>query len=210
MPDPIPSEMNPHKEAEELLPWYATGQLDVEDQRLVEQHLASCAHCRRQLAFDRRMTDEFAALNPQVDSGWARLRRRLEPRASWWDRLGGEAAVTYWALARPSVAALAFAQILFVVVAGSVLLTLSRPDYHALASAPAPQSANALVMFRPNTTESEMRGLLQSNGASLVGGPTPADAYLLRLPAASRQVALQHLRADSHVLMAQPIDAPRS
>src|SRR4051794_20300059 len=121
MPDPIRSELSPHKEAEELLPWYATGQLELEDQRLVEQHLASCAHCRRQLAFDRRMTDEFAGLSPEMDSGWARLRRRLEPPSSWWDRLGGEAAAAWRTLARPSVAALAFAQVLFVVVAGSVL-----------------------------------------------------------------------------------------
>jgi hypothetical protein len=210
MPDPIHSELNPHKEAEELLPWYATGQLDLDDERLVEQHLASCAHCRRQLAFDRRMTEEFATLSPEVDSGWARLRRRLEPRSSWRGRLGGEATAAWRTLARPSVAAFALAQLAFVIVAGSVLLTLSRPAYHALASAPPPQSANAIVMFRPNTTESELRDLLQSNGASLVGGPTAADAYLLRVPVTPREVALQRLRAEDHVLMAQPIDGPRS
>jgi len=109
-------------------------------------------------------------------------------------------------LARPSVAAFAFAQLLFLVVAGSILLSLSRPAYRALASAPPPQSANVIAMFRPNTTESQIRELLQGNGASLVGGPTPADAYLLRVPARSRQAVLQRLRSDSHVLMAQPID----
>jgi anti-sigma factor RsiW len=206
MNHPIASDLNPHQEAEELLPWYTTGQLEGADQALVEQHLSGCAECRRQLAFDRRMIDELAALMPEVDTGWARLRQRLEKRQSWWHKVGHEASAAWRTLARPSVAALAFAQLLFVVVAGATLLSLSRPSYHALASAPPPQSANVIAMFRPNTTESQIRELLQGNGASLVGGPTPADAYLLRVPARSRQAVLQRLRSDSHVLMAQPID----
>ena len=210
MNDPIASDLSSHKEAEELLPWYTTGQLDIADQALVEQHLSGCAECRRQLAFDRRMVDEFAALTPEVDNGWARLRQRLEAPRSWWHRVGDEASAAWRTLARPSVAALAFAQLLLIVVAGSTLLSLSRPTYHALSAAPPAQSANVITMFRPNTTESEIRALLQGNGASLVGGPTPADAYLLRVPAQSRQAVLRRLRSDSHVLMAQPIDGSLS
>ena len=51
MHDPAVNLAEPHHDAEELLPWYATGQLDGEDLSLVEQHLSNCAHCRRQLAF---------------------------------------------------------------------------------------------------------------------------------------------------------------
>ena len=210
MPEPVPTQVNPHKEAEELLPWYATGQLEAGDQALVEKHLSACAHCRRQLAFEQRMVDEFATLTPEVDSGWARLRRRIERRRSWWDKAGDEAAVAWRTLARPSVIALAAAQLLFVVLAGSVLLSLSRPDYRALGSAPAPQSANAIVMFRADTTEAQLRTLLDDNSATLIGGPTAADAYLLHVPAQSREAVLEQLRKDSHVEMAQPIDGSRS
>jgi anti-sigma factor RsiW len=210
MNDPIASGLDAHKEAEELLPWYTTGQLDTAEQVLVERHLSGCAECRRQLGFDRRLIDEFAVLTPEVDTGWARLRRRLEPRRSWWHRVGNEASATWRTLARRSVAALAFAQLLFVVVAGATLLSLSRPAYRALASAPPPQQANVIAMFQPDTTESQIRNLLQGNGASLVGGPTPADAYLLRVPPQSRPAVLRHLRSDSHVLMAQPIDGSMS
>ena len=126
MPEPIRSELNPHKEAEELLPWYATGQLEAGDQALVEQHLSACAHCRRQLAFDQRMIHEFAELTPEVDSGWARLQRRIEPRRSWWGRVGGEAAAAWRTLARPSVAAFALAQLVFLITVGSILLSLGR------------------------------------------------------------------------------------
>ena len=36
----------PHDEAEELLPWYATGQLEAVQRERVEAHLAECADCQ--------------------------------------------------------------------------------------------------------------------------------------------------------------------
>jgi len=215
MPDPINAAVNPHKEAEELLPWYATGQLEPEEFALVDKHLASCAHCRRQLAGERRMVEEFAALTPEVDAGWERLRQRIQSRPAmrrngWREKTSADLAALWQGFTRPQVAAFAFAQLAFVVVAGSVLLSLSRPSYRALGSAPAPQSANVITMFRSDTTESEMRTLLRTNGATLAGGPTPTDAYLLRVPARSRAAVLAKLRGDSHVILAQPIDGPGS
>ena len=215
MPDPINAAVSPHKEAEELLPWYATGQLEPEEVALVDDHLASCAHCRRQLAGERRMVEEFAALSPEIDAGWERLRQRIQPRSpvrrrGWREKGAADVAALWQGFARPQVAAFAFAQLAFVVVAGSVLLSLSRPSYHALGSAPAPQSANLIAMFRGDTTESQMRTLLRANGATLTGGPTPTDAYLLRVPARSRAAVLAKLRSDDHVVLAQPIDGPGS
>ena len=212
MPDIIQTMIEPHHEAEELLPWYVTGQLDLEEQALVEAHVSSCAHCRRQLAFERRMIDEFAAMTPEVDSGWAQLRRRLEPqhRASLWDRITSEAGAAWQTFTRPAVAALAVAQLAFVGIAGALLFSLSQPSYRALGSAPPPQSANVIAMFRADTTETQLADLLRANGASLVGGPTSTDAYMLRVPASSRSSALERLRADRHVLMAEPIDGKQS
>lgn len=212
MPDIIQTMVEPHHEAEELLPWYVTGQLDLEEQALVEEHVSSCAHCRRQLAFERRMIDEFAAMTPEVESGWARLKRRIEPqqRASWWDKVARDAEAAWQTFTRPAVAALAAAQLAFVAIAGTLLVSLSQPSYQALGSAPPPQSANVIAMFRADTTESQLADLLRSNGASLVGGPTPSDAYLLRVPASSRPAALARLRSDRHVLMAEPIDGKQS
>ena len=51
-----------------------------------------------------------------------------------------------------------------------------------------------------------MRSALRQSGASLVGGPTDADAWLLSVPSAQRSVALARLRADREVVMAEPID----
>ncbi len=222
MPDAIETEIQPHHDAEELLPWYVTGQLEADDLEFVETHLRSCAHCRRQLAFERRMVDEFAGLTPEIDTGWARLKQRLEapePRAvlatapvrqGFWDRITNDAAAFWQTLSRPAVAALATAQVAFVAIAGTVLFSLSQPSYQALGSAPPPRSANVIAMFRADTTEAQMRDLLRANGATLVGGPTSADAFLLRVAPASRREALARLRSDRHVLMAQPIDGSTS
>jgi anti-sigma factor RsiW len=218
MPNPIETEIQPHHDAEELLPWYVTGQLEGEELDFVEDHLSSCAHCRRQLAFERHMVDEFAGLTPEIDTGWARLKKRLEApqpfasatRAS--ERLGprirmsSELAAFFQTLTRPMVAGLAIAQLAFVAIAGAVLFSLSQPAYRALGSAPPPQSANVIAMFRADTTEAQMRDLLRANGATMVGGPTSADAFLLRVAPAAREQALAKLRSDRHVLMAQPID----
>ncbi|HEX3421822.1 MAG TPA: zf-HC2 domain-containing protein [Sphingomicrobium sp.] len=222
MPNPIETEIQPHHDAEELLPWYITGQLEGDELALVETHLSSCAHCRRQLAFERQMVEEFAGLTPEIDTGWARLKQRLgtrepvavrEPervRQGLWDRIASDATAFWQTLTRPAVAALATAQLVFVAMAGTILFSLSQPSYRALGSAPLPRSANVIAMFRADTTESEMRDLLRANGASVVGGPTSTDAFLLRIAPASRQVAIAKLRSNRHVLMAQPIDSPTS
>lgn len=210
MPEQIDRELKSHQDAEELLPWYASGQLAPSEQAFVERHLAACAECRAQLGFDRRMIDEFAAMTPEVDSGWARLRQRIEPRQSFAQKIARDVEAMWQLLTRPPVAALAVAQLAFVVVAASVLLSLSQPSYHALGSAPPPQSANVIVIFRADTTESQLRDLLRANGASLVGGPTSTDAWLLRVPQASREKVVAALQADAHVAMAQPIDGSTS
>ena len=210
MPEQVKIDANPHQEAEELLPWYATGQLRREEQQIVERHLASCAHCRRQLAFEHRISDEFAASSPEADEGWERLKRRLhnQPIEPGWRRGAGRA--IWQTLSRPAVAAVAAAQLAFLAIAATLLFSLSQPSYRALSSTPPPQSANVIVMFRAETTEAELRSLLDANGARLVDGPTATDAYLLRVAPTSRAAALARLQADRHVVMAQPIDGATS
>jgi hypothetical protein len=70
-------------------------------------------------------------------------------------------------------------------------------------------SANVIVMFRPNSSEADLRKLLDSSGATFAGGPTEADAYLLHVPVETRPRALAALRADPNVTLAQPIDGDR-
>jgi anti-sigma factor RsiW len=210
MPHLICSDEQPHDEAEELLPWYATGQLDPEQRALVEQHLLTCAHCEQQLALERRLIGQFREMAPEVESGWARLRARIDAPAPIRPTRPGPFA-EFWAfLSRPAVAGFAAAQLAFVIVAGGTLVSLSRPDYHALGSAPAPAAANVIVIFRADATEGDVRDVLKAAGASIVGGPTPANAYLLHVALGQRQLALAKLQSDDNVQMAEPIDGAGS
>ena len=218
MPDPDLTDRPAHDEAEELLPWYATGQLDEADRARVDAHLSSCAYCRQQLAVERRLIDEFQAMSPEVESGWGRLKARIESPARAapvaiarpLPARSGILAGLWATLSRPAVATLAVAQLAFVVVAGSVLLSLSRPSYRALGSAPPPASANLIVMFRADATVEDVRSSLHLAGASIVDGPTSADAYLLHVAPQQRQAALKRLQSDANVQMAEPIDGGRS
>lgn len=200
------SNVQPHDEAEMLLPWYSTGQLEPADRLLVERHLSSCAACREQLVLERRLVHEFRGFAPEVDAGWARLRRRMEPgRERRTPRTG--ARNRGWNMLRhPAVASLAAAQLALLVIGGSWLLSMSRPSYQALGSAPAPAGADLIVIFRPDATEEKLRSILRSANASIVEGPTAADAYLLHVPPEQRQQALARLQRTHDIQMAQPID----
>ncbi|HEY1143268.1 MAG TPA: zf-HC2 domain-containing protein [Sphingomicrobium sp.] len=197
-----------HREAEALLPWYATGQLDPEDRVIVETHLSSCAHCQRQLQAERRLIDQFQSAAP-VDPGWERLRQRIAVPSPKQRRGVRETAAEVWhILTRPAVAALATAQVAFVALAAT-LLPSTTPAYVALGDKPAAApAANIIIMFRPEATVADMRDALKASGASMVDGPTAADAYLLRVADRDRSAALVKLGADDDVMMAQPIDGP--
>ena len=175
MSDPI-QDVQPHDEAEMLLPWYATGQLEAPDRLVVERHLSSCAACREQLALERRLIHEFRGFAPEVDAGWARLRGRMEPGRDRRGSVRGRARPRWNVLRNPVVAGLAAAQLALLVLGGSWLVSMSRPSYQALGSAPAPASADMIVIFRPDTTERDVRTALRSVDASIVDGPTAADA----------------------------------
>ena len=208
MPDTTQSDRDAHEQADELLPWYATGQLNDADRSLVEAHLPGCAQCQRQLAAEQRLVDEFQGFTPEVsDSGWARLRSRIAtpapPRRNW---IGEAAEDLRRIFSRPVYATLAAAEVAFVAFAAWALPLVSQPAYQALGSSRAPAAANVIVMFRADATEADMRGALVGSGATLVGGPTSADAYLLHVPAKAREAALTRLRADDDVTLAQPID----
>ena len=206
MSDAIRHEEKPHDEAETLLPWYATGQLEPADRLIVERHLSSCADCREQLGLERRLIQEFRGMAPEVDAGWARLRSRVQPRQGGRSRASPPRKRTWNFVKHPAVVALAAAQLALLVIGGGWLLSLSRPDYHALGSAAPPAAADVIVIFRPDATEQDVRTTLRAANASIVEGPTPADAYLLHVAPQQRQQALARLQRDGDVQMAQPID----
>jgi anti-sigma factor RsiW len=199
---------DPHDQAEELLPWYVTGQLDAADTELFERHLTACARCQRTLGLEPALIGQIRAFAPDLESGWARLRSRIEARPARRSRITLAAGELWDFLRRPVVAAVAGAQVAFLAAGAWLLQPLSQPAFVALGSSQVAAGANIIVMFKPDAREADLRAALAASGASLVGGPTDADAYLLHVPAGARPSALAKLGADRNVTLAQPIDGP--
>jgi hypothetical protein len=90
--------------------------------------------------------------------------------------------------------------------AAALLIGVSQhPDpYQALGSASSAPSANAVVVFRPDATEAQIRAALRTSDARLVGGPTVTDAYLLQMPG-DGAAALKRLRAQPAVLRVESL-----
>ncbi len=92
-----------------------------------------------------------------------------------------------------------------------IMLSTLRPapmvgDYHALA-APAETGATAVVRFRPDTTEAQIRHGLKDSGARLVDGPTVTDAYVVRLPREHYAAALDKLRKEPGVALVEALES---
>lgn len=204
MADIIPIHDPQHRETEALLPWYVTGRLDAGERALVEAHLAECPDCRAELAMERRLGQEVAALPLEAGSGWAAMQQRLTQTAprrqslaevwrDWFRRIG-----LGWQRAT---------QLAFVTAAGVLVSPLGPlPAYQTLGAPPVRSAGNALVMFRPDAREQALRDALIAADARLVDGPTPAAAYVIAVPAHERATSLAKLRARSDVLLAEPID----
>ena len=98
-------------------------------------------------------------------------------------------------------------QLCLLVVMGMALWRAEVPArYHALGSTVSGMDANVVVIFRPEVSERDMRQILRSSGARLVGGPTVSDAYLLRVAPTTRAAVVARLRQEREVVLAEPID----
>jgi len=197
-----------HDAAAELLPWYVTGQLAPDEAERVGAHVAGCAECQAEVAFQQRLEAEVARLPLDVERGWADMRGRIEanddaplPAAQ---RTGRTTAWIGWGVAAT-----------FAIVAGASWLPqiaaprAAAPEYAALGQAAADQSGNVVVVFHPDTTERQLRAVLKAGEARIVDGPTAAGGYVLHVPAARKDAALATLRAQDRVVLAEPIESAR-
>jgi hypothetical protein len=199
---------NPHEEVQELLPWLVNGTLDPIEVEQIEAHLAGCAECRAELAAERQLAAAIESSPADTEGAWDRMEQRLEARAvasvkpspNLWRRrvpLG-------WAIGSPIAAAVAVALVMVNVSPRQV----AEPQYRALGAPQPAVAANLIVQFQPATSLRDVQGALQSVDARFVDGPTETGAYLLRVDAGRREVALKQLRDNQAIALAEPIDGP--
>jgi anti-sigma factor RsiW len=189
------------------MPWLISGRLEPDERARVEAHLASCDECSRELAAERELAGAVAELPIATGISWAAMRDRLDQAAK--QEAIVPAPPVRWRPSLRQIGIFVTAQAALLAAAVSITLRTAAPvaPYHALSSAPAAAGGNAIVIFRPDVSESEMRRLLRGSNARLVDGPTAANAYVLHLPDAERTQALEHLRKEAAIVLAQPLDA---
>ncbi|TFW10678.1 hypothetical protein E4L96_22945 [Massilia arenosa] len=190
-----------HQRVQKLLGF--AGTLSGAELALVERHSAECAQCEADLAWMHKLgaVQPAAGAAPDMETALARLESQLGPRAERAAGAGRWMAPKWmtWALA---------AQML--VIAGlGVVLVGQQPaqDYRVLGAAQraAPQ-ANLLVMFQPGVSEPQLRMILRGQEAQVVGGPTEAGAWLLRVAPGRTQAAGEALRHNAAVRMAESLE----
>jgi len=194
-----------HRLTQENLPWLLSGRLGEADRVLVEAHLRDCAACRADLAALRVLRAGAEQPDPRcdADAALARLRGRIdafEPAPASPPARHGAANDPRW-LRR---AALAQCGVIVLLAALLAWRGDGAEAYRGLGAAPAVQG-QAVVVFRPETTERELRRIVQASGARIVDGPTVTGAWVLAMPQEDAARLLAWLRAEPAVLLAEPL-----
>jgi len=213
-------EPDPHAAVQRLLPWYLTGRLETAEHDAVEGHLAQCPECRAELETERQWQLLQPGHGAQVDveDGWARMRARLggeaaplpAPAPAAIPRRRGWFLPAWQHLPARAWAVPALLSVALVVAIGFTLRPVQAiGDYHALA-APVDAGATAVVRFRPDATEAQIRHSLKDSGARLVDGPTVSDAYVVRLPREHYAAALDKLRKAPGVALVEALESAAS
>lgn len=205
-----------HRAADEALPWLVNGTLKGSELAAVEQHVRECARCQREVELLRQVQAVCTADGPRLDA--TRSYRRLRTRIARRPRVGALADRLHsllrpwwraprwarWAIAAEFAGIIALVAWLAPPPGGDVdapYRTLGAP-----VSSSTPVGSIAVV-FRPEITEAELRHIVEKAGARVIDGPTESNAYLLVVPAGERDAILAALRADSGVMLAQPLTA---
>lgn len=193
----VPMAHDEHAAVQGLLPWFARGQLGTAETQQVERHLLQCPACRSELAAEQPLQTLLSVAGAlpaggDVEASLARMHARRQlpppraPRAPRW---------MPWALGLQGAAVALLLGLLLVTRPG-------EPAYQGLSAAgAAPVVADALVMFKPGTSEQAVRELLQTHQAGIVAGPTETGAWLLRVDPRG----LAALRTAPIVALAEPL-----
>ena len=217
--------VNPHREIQELLPWYANDTLTPDERLTVERHIEQCRACRTELEQCRALATRIHEPSEETwrlpadhfDRLMADIDRLTPPPAQtkiasvWWQRilegLQATPAPVRWTLAFQSLA-----------VAGLLLALLpatrlNDPGYETLSAneaPPATREPRLRVAFAEPMTIGELRTLLRDISGQIVAGPTALGIYTIAVtggerPAEAQDRAVTALRAHEQVRLAEPL-----
>jgi hypothetical protein len=201
----VKPDMQTHQSVQRLLPWLVAQTLEGQELAMVQSHVAQCAQCQEDLAWQYQLQglEPAGACSLDIERALAHMMPRLTPQRSPMHAL-----VRFeWlrSLFKGSGwMPLALASQCAVIAVLAVLLVYRSDDpapYRVL-GASKPAGANMVVVFKPETRELDLRRIMLAYGARVVDGPTVTDAYLLEVPAATLESALSGLHGEPMVVMA--------
>ncbi|MRW92489.1 hypothetical protein GJ699_21045 [Duganella sp. FT80W] len=201
-----------HLALQDLLPWYASGSLDAAEAQRVQEHLHSCADCRQDLAWQRKLLQTEGPLPAGLDPerALARLMPQLPPQLPQQQAAtpaGLIARVRAWLEGwrwQGWAIAAQFAAIL--VLATQLVPHGEAPSYQALGHGPA-STPDVLVVFKAEARLQDVQHLLQEHGAQITGGPTVTGAYMLEVESGRQAELLSALRDSPLVAQAEALTA---
>jgi len=194
-----------HKVADVLLPWLVNGTLEGDELAFVQQHVATCARCQREVEWLREFHAACvageSAPNASTSAAFRSLRHKLEARPK--ERSGRLRVGRSWK--RWVIAA----QLAVIAVLGGVVIVGDDPAlvYRTLGAenANSVTTGSLVVVFDPATTEADLRRMLRDIGARLIDGPTRANAYVLEVPETRREQAVRVLRNERAVVLVESL-----
>lgn len=200
-----------HRTVQELLPWFVMDRLSHDEADLVQRHLRLCTQCQADIEWQRKLqaaTRPKSNALPDVELALARLRPRLLTRKPRRASTISRVFQKFWRSSVPWMGWILAGQA--VALAGCIFLLAVRFDngaaYRTLgALGTGGTQANVVAMFKPETSEAQLRGILQKTGARIVDGPTVGDFYLLNVPNAQLMQAINTLHAEPAIVLVEPL-----
>lgn len=215
-----------HREIDLLLPWYVNRTLEPHERERVEQHLAVCALCQREVRALTQLQSAVILSSEEIPApsrgGLERVLARIEAderskkvqQAVWWAELWDRLRAAVLPPPLPAWRLVPVLAILVIVVQFAAIVGLVGREYlgpvsyRTLARPPEgvpSRSPRIVVVFQEGAPESAIRETLLVLQGVIVGGPTPQGAYTVEIkkPLASSQELdwlLEDLRAKADLV----------
>jgi hypothetical protein len=204
-----------HETVQKLLPWFVADTLQDAERDLVREHVRTCSQCQVDIEWEQKFRSLTGNEQNDADLSSVDVERALQRLHPQLETHGFNAIIGKclraihdgWHYSSAGMRTMVAMQFAAIIGLGYLLWTPPHEpsSFHALGQGAAP-AANLIVMFKPDTTEAQMRVILSSNSARLVDGPTVTGAYLLTVPAKRRAQVLARLQLENAISMAVPID----
>lgn len=214
-----------HRQAWDQIPWIVNGSLPEAEGLAVQAHLQTCADCREELEFQRRLAASMtgrSSLDIDPQASWVQLRQRLEAAgtAQRAERHGLNRTRGTSGRWVPWLVAAMVVQAIGLGVLGTMLWSRQNAStassagvYRTLsASEVASGSATIRAVFASDMTVAKMQALLAAAGLQVQSGPSNAGVWSLEPARTSDRsattFALGQLRDSPDVRFAEAIGGP--